>query len=349
MEKFKMPKDLWLKFGCFLTGHNYTILSECSEASKRDQKKMTSAMVIIVLLWSIIGFIFTQKYLNSNILGSIIGSLIMCVIIIQVERQIILTTKLKNGAKIFRIALGVIVATIGATIVDQHLFANDIAKIASDNSAAEADKNLEIQKKYLTQNSILVDSQIAVTNVEIEKLKLKRNNLPQTIDGGQASSEFGPDGKLIKKQSGARIPNPAILDINETIKSKTSRIESLENEKMRNTDVKLRALTEERENIRKAPPGFLKELSALIPFLRDNPIALIFYLIWFSFFVLIECLVLVIKNSSKDKENDYEKIVAYQQKIREQRLMILEDKRNAALGSDQNIDATNSLITNIPK
>jgi hypothetical protein len=29
--------------------------------------------------------------------------------------------------------------------------------------------------------------------------------------------------------------------------------------------------------------------------------------------------------------------------------MILEDKRNAALGSDQNIDATNSLITNIPK
>lgn len=349
MEKFKMPKDLWLKFGCFLTGHNYTILSECSEASKRDQKKMTSAMVIIVLLWSIIGFIFTQKYLNSNILGSIIGSLIMCVIIIQVERQIILTTKLKNGAKIFRIALGVIVATIGATIVDQHLFANDIAKIASDNSAAEADKNLEIQKKYLTQNSILADSQIAVTNVEIEKLKLKRNNLPQTIDGGQASSEFGPDGKLIKKQSGARIPNPAILDINETIKSKTSRKESLENEKMRNTDVKLRALTEERENIRKAPPGFLKELSALIPFLRDNPIALIFYLIWFSFFVLIECLVLVIKNSSKDKENDYEKIVAYQQKIREQRLMILEDKRNAALGSDQNIDATNSLITNIPK
>lgn len=344
-----MPKDLWLKFGCFLTGHNYTILSECSEASKRDQKKMTSAMVIIVLLWSIIGFIFTQKYLNSNMLGSIVGSLIMCVIIIQVERQIILTTKLNNGAKIFRIALGVIVATIGATIVDQHLFANDIAKIASDNSAAEADKNLEIQKKYLTQNSILADSQISVTNVEIEKLKIKRNNLPQTIDGGQASSEFGPDGKLIKKKSGARIPNPAILDINETIKLKTLRIESLENEKMRNTDVKLRALTEERENIRKAPPGFLKELSALIPFLKDNPIALIFYLIWFSFFVLIECLVLVIKNSSKDKENDYEKIVAYQQKIREQRLMILEDKRNAALGSDQNIDATNSLITNIPK
>lgn len=344
-----MPKDLWLKFGCFLTGHNYSILAECSEASKRDQKKVTSAMIIIVLLWSIIGFIFSSKYLNSDLLGSIIGSLLMCVIIVQVERQIILTTKLKRGAKIFRIALGVIVATIGATIVDQHLFANDIAQIAIKNSTEEADKNLEIQKKVLNENTELIDGQISTILVEIEKLKIKRNSLPQTIDGGSASSEFTPDGKLIKRQNGSRIPNPAVLDINETIKSKTSRIESLQNEKLRNSDVKLRAINEERDKISKAPPGFLKELSALIPFLRDNPIALIFYLIWFSFFVLIECLVLVIKNSSKDKENDYEKIVAYQQKIREQRLMALEDKRNAMLGSNSNIDSSNNLVNSAPK
>ncbi len=60
MEKFKMPSDLWLKFGCFLSGHNYKILSECSEASKRDQKKITSALVIIALIRSIIGFIFSS-------------------------------------------------------------------------------------------------------------------------------------------------------------------------------------------------------------------------------------------------------------------------------------------------
>jgi hypothetical protein len=87
MEKFKIPKDLWLKFGCFLSGHNYQILSECSEASKRDQKKITAALVIITLIWSIIGFIFSNKYLNFGILGSIVGAGFMATLIVQIERQ----------------------------------------------------------------------------------------------------------------------------------------------------------------------------------------------------------------------------------------------------------------------
>lgn len=347
MEKFKMPKDLWLKFGCFLSGHNYSILNECSEASKRDQKKITSALIIITIIWSIIGFIFSQKYLNTGLIGSLCGSLVMAIIIVQIERQIILTTDLKKLGTVFRILLGVIVATIGATIIDQHLFSQDIMNIAKNNVSTEADERLAKDKAILRKNEVEIDSQILAYKQEYITVSTKISKTPLTIDGGGGNRTYSPDGKILSQQSNLKQANPEIANLRNLQISINSRIQNLENEKLNNNKSGLLALEKKRQEILNEPPGFLKELNALIDYLIKYPVALGFYIIWFAFFLLIECLVLIIKSSHT--QNDYEKIVAYQQKIREQRLMALEDKRNAALGSDQNIDATNSLITNTPK
>lgn len=37
----------WIKFGCFLTGWNSSILSQCSEASFKHLKKYTAALLIL--------------------------------------------------------------------------------------------------------------------------------------------------------------------------------------------------------------------------------------------------------------------------------------------------------------
>ncbi len=350
MEKFKMPKDLWLRFGCFLSGHNYQILSECSEASKRDQKKITAALVIITLIWSIIGFIFSNKYLNFGIFGSIVGAGFMATLIVQIERQIILTSKLNNWAKFFRVLLGIIVATIGASIIDQYLFANDINDIAKKKVYSEA--IVESKNDQIAYNNTFkqIDSSIISNKDKITLLETSINKLPKTVASGGGGTVFDANGNVLSRQNGNRIPNPEIEQLRNQQNSLIDRNNELERSKIKNEADFNNAQKIKQEEISKRNPGFLKELNALIEYLLTfdpYPTALIFYLIWFFFFILIESLVLIIKSS--DHENDYDKIVQYQQKIREQRLMILEDKRNAALGSDQNIDATNSLITNIPK
>ena len=350
MEKFKLPKDIWLRFGCFLSGHNYQILSECSEASKRDQKKITSALVIITLIWSIIGFIFSNKYLNFGVFGSIIGAAFMATLIVQIERQIILTHKLNNWAKFFRVLLGVIVATIGASIIDQYLFANDINDIAKKKVYSEAIVESKNDQIAYSNTFSQIDSSINLNKVKITQIEASINKLPKTVPSGGGGVVFDSNGKVIGRQNGNRIPNPEIEQLRTQQNSIIDRTNELERSKIKNEADFNNAQKLKQEEISKRNPGFLKELNALIEYLFNfdpYPTALIFYLIWFFFFILIESLVLIIKSS--DHENDYDKIVAYQQKIREQRLMILEDKRNAALGSDQNIDASNSLINSTPK
>jgi hypothetical protein len=350
MEKFKLPKDMWLRFGCFLSGHNYQILSECSEASKRDQKKITAALVIITLIWSIIGFIFSNKYLNFGVLGSIIGAAFMATLIVQIERQIILTHKLNNWAKFFRVLLGIIVATIGASIIDQYLFANDINDIAKKKVYSEA--IIESKNDQIAYNNTfsLIDSAITINKDKIIQLENKISRLDKTVGAGGGGTVYDANGKVVSRQNGNRIANPEIEQLRNQQNSIIDRNNELERSKIKNEAEFNNAQKIKQEEISKRNPGFLKELNALIEYLFNfdpYPTALIFYLIWFFFFILIESLVLIIKSS--DHENDYDKIVEYQQKIREQRLMILEDKRNAALGSDLNIDASNSLINSTPK
>lgn len=350
MEKLKIPKDLWLRFGCFLSGHNFQILSECSEASKRDQKKITSALVIITLIWSIIGFIFSQKYLNFGIWGSICGAAFMATLIVQIERQIILTNKLNNWAKFFRVLLGIIVATIGASIIDQYLFANDINDIAKKKVFSEAIIESKNDQIAYSNTFLLIDSSINVNKNKIDQIDFKISKLPKTVPSGGGGTVFDSKGNVISRQRGNRIPNPEIEQLRNQQNLIINRVDELEKSKIKNEADFNNAQKIKQIEISKRNPGFLKELNALIEYLLTfdpYPTALIFYLIWFFFFVLIESLILIIKSS--DHENDYDKIVQYQQKIREQRLMVLEEKRNAALGSDQNIDASNNIIKNIPK
>lgn len=80
----------WLKFGCFLTGHNYNILKNCSEASAKSVKKYTSAILIVSILWGFTGYTFCNRYMHLNKWFSLIGAVIMIFIVIQIEKQIIL-------------------------------------------------------------------------------------------------------------------------------------------------------------------------------------------------------------------------------------------------------------------
>lgn len=68
----------WIKLGCKLTGWNSSVLSQCSEASKSQLNKYTSALLILMIVWSITGFCFAQRYIGFPILGMRIGCYGIC-------------------------------------------------------------------------------------------------------------------------------------------------------------------------------------------------------------------------------------------------------------------------------
>ena len=86
----------WIKFGCKLTGWNANVLGQCSEASKSQLSKYTSALLILMIVWSIIGFCFAQRYIGLPIWGCALVSLVFVTIIVMIERQILLATRWRN-------------------------------------------------------------------------------------------------------------------------------------------------------------------------------------------------------------------------------------------------------------
>lgn len=119
-------KDWWLKFGCFLTGFNYNLVKNSSEQSAKNVKKYTSAMLLITLVWFFIGYSFATRYLHLGMVGGLAGALLMCFVIIQIERIIILSTKVSAWSSGFRILLAMVMSILGAFIMDQITFKDDI-------------------------------------------------------------------------------------------------------------------------------------------------------------------------------------------------------------------------------
>ena len=119
-------KNWWIQFGCFLTGFNYDIVKNSSEAAAKTVKRYTAALLIVGILWGFIGYSFTDRYIHAGTWLSLIGAFLFVVIIIQIERQIILSIDPTKWLYIFRGVIAIMMAIIGAIIIDQIIFKEDI-------------------------------------------------------------------------------------------------------------------------------------------------------------------------------------------------------------------------------
>ena len=135
----------WIKLGCKLTGWNSSVLSQCSEASKSQLNKYTSALLILMIVWSITGFCFAQRYIGLPIWGCALVAMVFVTIVIMIERQILLAIHPTKKLTSFRIVIAIIMAIVGSTIFDQTMFGKDIDKQMADT--------IELQTAALTQKT----------------------------------------------------------------------------------------------------------------------------------------------------------------------------------------------------
>jgi hypothetical protein len=308
----------WLRFGCFLTGFSYKVLENCSEVSKKAVKKYTSALLIIMVVWGFIGYMFSNRYIGLSSEYAMFGAVIMIFMIVQIERQIILTIGKNPWAKFFRSVLAIIMAILGSLIVDQILFQDDIKlqqdtylQVKVDEIVKGKEKSVKAQIENIDSSIVLLDENIHSLNLRYEKKPMVRNTettqekiVVKNIGGFDSISIGGlPVMKWITTGVNNRpVPNPIVNEIsmkNIQRTEKLNRIKELNNEL-----IQIRKKVE--ENIK---PGFLIELEIMWDLLKSSYLILFVYLLWLIFFLCIELFILISK--SKDGETDYEVIVKH--------------------------------------
>ena len=320
-------KNKWLRFGCFLIGYNYSLLRNCSEASKKAVRKYTAAMLIIMILWLLIGFLFAKEYLRLSVLGSGFLGVILMIVVIQIERQIILGTK-NIGTTMFRVVLAFVMAVLGAIIVDQIIFKEDIERARIAHIEAQI-KNILPQKiQEINVQIAEIDTLLASKQLERELLMKEVSKQP-TIKLPSYESKKVPKTIIVngvpkdtfvisRSYSFESIPNPKKKSLDQA----DDQIDTFLNDKALLHE-KIGNVREKLEEQLKNNKGFLDELEVMYTILSSSMVSRIVWGLWIVFFLIIELLVLVSKMF--EKENDYQKMVHHQMRVRMEALSKLTD------------------------
>lgn len=304
-----------MKIGCQLIGWDASILSSCGEASKRQFRKLISAVSIMMILWGTVGYCFADNYLNiSNIFGRIGVALVFMTIILCIERVIILSVGTNHWMAVMRLFLALCMAILGASIFDQLIFHNDIQQeIAShreDVIAETVNKHLTVYDSDIARITMAIDS-ISRCNDELyRQIEAKPTTTVTAVSSSEQVAGMSEDGKPIKTtvQSVNKtvVPNPRIAQAQgneEQIKIYTAQLEQLRLDKK---DIDKTT----RDEINSRPTGFIEELEATIRVISQSWVSLAFYLVMFAFLIFLELFVLTIKMG--EKPCDYELIVEHQ-------------------------------------
>lgn len=308
--------NLWMKFGCKLTGWDARTLSQCSEASRSQLSKYTSALLILIMIWGVTGFCFAQRYVGLPSWACVFVSLFFVTIVIMVERQIILATKRSWQLIAFRGLIAVVMAIVGSTIIDQTMFGKDIDKQLADN--------IEVQTAALTQKRVsIIDGNLLKLRAEIDSMEKVNAALQEDVNAHPLISQktvtnsstpvATSDGKIktvsTPSVSTTQIANPkqAILVANQ------KNVNLLREQEQKIIQQKQTVESDTRQECRNNV-GFLEELEAMWTIVTTRPVAAIFYGVFFLLLVSLELFVAVSKFC--DQECDYEAVLVGAQRAR---------------------------------
>lgn len=295
----------WIKLGCKLTGWSSSVLSQCSEASKTQLSKYTSALLILMIVWSITGFCFAQRYIGLPIWGCILVSLVFVTIVVMIERQILLALHPTKKLATFRLVIAIIMAIVGSSIFDQTMFGKDIDKQMADT--------IELQTVDLTQKRVSnIDSKLMAFQIEKDSLNKVNSELQADVNAHpwiiQKSVTNSQDHLVVNGK--IKVVNNPSVTTNQVANPKQIVI-AANNEKIKQivlqeNDLNKKRLTVE-EDTRKecqANVGFLEELEAMVSIVTTRTVAGIFYVIFFLLLMSLE--LFVVTSKMGDEECDYE-------------------------------------------
>lgn len=305
--------------GCFLIGWNKEILSECGEASRRQFRKLLSAICIMMALWGTIGYCFAEKYINieSTILKALVAMMFM-LIVLCVERVIILTVGKARLMTLMRVLLALCMAVLGSCIFDQIIFSNDIRQ-------AIQERREDVIKETILKRMSIFDNDEKRTTQEMDSLnkatialgdELMKKPTIKSVNVSTQEQVVGVDENGNPKK--VRNRNTEIVNIAnplaEQLKSNNSQIEIYQNQLEQLRQDKKDIAKKVTDEVSTRPLGFIEELEATLSVVSKSAVSLVFYIVLFCFLTFLELFVLTIKMG--DTKCDYDLIVENQLRLK---------------------------------
>lgn len=306
----------WIILGCKLTGWSSEVLSQCSEASRCQLSKYTSALLILILIWGVTGFCFAQRYIGLPWWACIFVSVFFITIVIMIERQIILTSEKTFSMLLFRAIIAFIMAIVGSTIFDQTMFGKDIDK--------QMQTTIEKQVADLTAQRVhIIEDKLAVLHSDIDSiegvnslLQADINAHPFVIQKSVTTSKnklVMPDGTIKTVTNPSVTSNQVENPKQKTLESNNKILEQLRNQEQ-NWVQKKQTMEEDTRKECRESVGFLEELEAMWTIITTRNLAGAFYAVFFFLLMSLELFVVVSK--MVDKECDYDAAIKGAQKVR---------------------------------
>ena len=307
--------NTWTKFGCLLTGWSKEVILQCSEASRCQLSKYTSAMLILMLIWGVTGFCFAQRYIGLPVWGCSVVSLFFITIVIMIERQILLTMEKSFKLLAFRAAIAFVMAIVGSTIFDQTMFGKDIDK--------QMAQNIEVQTAELMQQRVgIIEEKLAALNHEKDSINALNTSLQAEVNKNPfviQKSVTTSQQKIVVDGEIRTVMNPSVT-ANQVANPKQAILDA-NNKKLMILSEQEEAWSQKKQTIEedvrsecKASVGFLEELEAMWTIISTRPLAGGFYLVFFFLLMSLELFVVVSKTI--DKECDYDAALKGMQKVR---------------------------------
>ncbi|MHC8949247.1 DUF4407 domain-containing protein [Sphingobacterium hungaricum] len=305
--------DSYLKFCCVMTGLSYPLMQSSSEQSAKNTKKYTGALLIIMLIWFFIGYSFATRYLHLSIYGGILGGLVMSFIILQIERIIILSHNISLGGKIFRIILGLVMAVLGAMILDQITFKDDIELRKSQVLSERVDNAIKLSEKDIKFQVAEIDSMLSSSNERMFYLSDELQRRPVIVtkqtSGSVTKDSLGNNVNTTKSITTSVVDNPLKIEF-EFLQKQVQELNAKKFDLMKSST----ELRVKKEDELKASTGFLDELQLLKEVVASSWLGLCVYLLFMFFFLALELFILIMKAS--DKQSDYDKLIDHQVAVR---------------------------------
>lgn len=317
-----MKSDIFFtKVKCRIVGWDYNILKECGESSNRTLNTYIACLCILSMIWGCVGFCFAKRYIGfESVFAQLAVAFVAVLLIVCIERIIILHTGNLGWLGFFRILLAILMAAIGATVLDQIIFANDVnvkmEEIRTEQIYVESQK----RGRTLDEQIGILSNQIDSLGEQCEKLYAEIAKKPvyayqDVIVERRPTAAKDSLGNTIyetvRRVETKHSANPNSQKLTSLDTERNAKLANLEQMKKQRLDMESIV----RKEFDEKNPGFLEELSALFSILRNNGIALAFYIIVALFLLLLE--LLVVTNKAGAKPCDYELIIQQQLELKE--------------------------------
>lgn len=307
--------EILRNIGCLLIGWDKNILKDCGEASKRQYRKLLSAISIMMLMWGTIGYCFADRYINiESALFKVLVALAFMIIILCVERVIILSVGRSAMMTVMRILLAFCMAILGSCIFDQIIFSNDIHETIQERREERVmdvvSKRLSIYDTDIRRITNEMDSLSKATILLGEELQKRPIIKGTNVTTQEQVIGVDAEGKPIKTKNqtvnSVVMANPLAEQLranNDQIQIYSNQLEQLRLDKK---DIEKNS----REEVFSSPVGFIEELEATLKVVSQSKVSLAFYIILFCFLTFLELFVLTIKLG--ESKCDYDLIVEHQ-------------------------------------